>query len=136
MKAIQNFLEFNPAALNQQHEWERNKHNPFGLSQGRRVRIWCMPIHPHWLWERETRSPFLHRFWKKDRPHFSQLKFVINAQTVVVEKGMMSFFGTMLNNVDHSSQLMIWDQTNCVYQSIWDGPKKKKKRKIEEHLCF
>lgn len=53
--------------------------------------------------------------WKKERPHFSHLKFMINARIVVVKKNMMSFLGTMLHRVAYSSQQMNGDQTNCVH---------------------
>lgn len=57
MKAIQNFPQFNPAVLiNNMTSGRETNTQSIWPSQGRRVRVWCMPIHPHWLWEQETRG--------------------------------------------------------------------------------
>lgn len=131
MKAIQNFPQFNPAALiNNMTSGRETNTQSIWPSQGRRVRVMHADTSAPIVGTGNKRSLFLHRFWKKERPHFSHLKFMINARIVVVKKEMMSLFWgqcwTMLAIV-HSKWSGIRLIVFSLFGTVQYKPKKKKK---------
>ncbi len=115
MKAVQSFLQFNPAALinnmsgretNTQSIWQSLRGEESEHDACRYIRTDC----GNGKQEESLPAPLL-----EERPHFFHLKFMIDARIVVVKKDMRSFFGTMLHCVGYSSQRMNSDQTKCVH---------------------